>query len=184
MAKLTQAKIVETASALIQQTGRTDISLSVIAETLGITHGALYKHFSSKQALWEAVAADWFQTHILQQISVKMNANDPKPVTKLHDWLWALVNAKKSAYEADPEMFALNTRYVDSNPIVLRRVLLPAYQQVDELMQYHDANYQRAETILAAFSIFMLPNFKETWQQDDYQDRFEAMWQLIRLGVS
>lgn len=187
MAKITQRKIVDTASALIQEQGRIDISLNTIADALGITHGALYKHFDSKQAIWEAVAEQWFHTQIIDKVMQTVlsdgQAEQRDRVTVLHDWLWAFVNAKKTAYLANHEMFRLNTQYVDSNPLALERVLQPAYQQIDELMGYHDENYLRAETIMSAFAVFTLPNLSEAWSWPDYQDRFEATWRLIKAGV-
>ena len=83
------------------------------------------------------------------------------------------------ATDKDAQMFALNTQYVDNNPRALQRVIQPACQAIDTLMAYHDPHYERAETILAAFAIFALPTFKETWTDTDYQTRFERMWQLI-----
>lgn len=185
--KINREKIVDVASRLIAETGRTDVSLSLIADALGITHGALYKHFENKQEIWEAVAAHWFQCNILDHVNQTCplsteNIDHPMKV-QLHDWLWAFVNAKKAAYKTAPQMFSLNTRYIDSNPSALRRVLQPAYQMIDHLMGYEDPHFERAETILSAFSVFTLPNFKETWDWPDYQERFETMWQLVSSGV-
>jgi len=50
-------------------------------------------------------------------------------------------------------------------------------------MAYHDKNLERAEAILSAFAVFSLPNFKESWNRPDYQDRFERIWGLIRKGI-
>ncbi|WP_125573351.1 TetR/AcrR family transcriptional regulator [Levilactobacillus huananensis] len=187
MEKISQEKIVCTASELITKTGRTNISLNMIADELGITHGALYKHFNNKQELWEAVASQWFQTQILDHVTQTLSSRTPRPntdaATELHDWLWAFVTAKKAANKADTQMFSLNTRYIDNNPLALRQVLQPACQHIDQLMAYHDPHFERAETILSAFSIFTLPNFKDTWEWPDYQPRFEAMWALIAPGV-
>lgn len=187
MAKVTQRQIVDTASALIQEQGRIDISLSTIADALGITHGALYKHFDSKQAIWEAVAEQWFHTQIIDKVTQTVVIDGATAqrdaVTVLHEWLWAFVNAKKDAYLANHDMFKLNTQYVDNNPAALQRVLQPAYRQIDELMGYHDADYQRAQAILSAFSVFTLPNLSDAWSWPDYQERFEALWRLIRAGV-
>lgn len=185
--RISRDKIIDVASRLIAETGRTDVSLSAIADALGITHGALYKHFENKQEIWEAVASRWFQRHILDHVnqtcSLGTEGIDTPVKVRLHDWLWAFVSAKKEAYRADPQMFSLNTRYIDNNPLALRRVLQPAYQMIDHLMEYEDPHFKRAETILSAFSIFTLPNFKETWDWPDYQERFETMWKLVSSGV-
>lgn len=180
MAQKTRDKIIATAQNLIDQTGDAGITLNQIAETLGMTHAALYKHFRNKQALWEAVAATWFKREIIDKIKLVENT-DPK--TQLHDWLWAFAKAKKNTYNTNPRMFTLNTEYIDNNPEALRQVLLDADQIIDDIMDYHDPHHERAEMILAAFAIFSLPNFKETWNEPDYQVRFERLWKLIENGL-
>ncbi|WP_218834969.1 hypothetical protein [Paenibacillus sp. E222] len=80
-------------------------------------------------------------------------------------------------------MFALNTQYVDSNPLVLRDVLWDSYHIIDGFMAYNDPHFERAEAILSAFAVFSLPSFKESWNSPDYQERFERIWSLIKQGV-
>lgn len=182
MAKITQEKIIETAESLIAKTHASEVTLSQISDKLGITHAALYKHFKSKQQLWEAVADNWFNKNILDQINIDIsNYHDQRQL--LHDWLWEFANAKKKAYNDDPQMFALNTRYVDSQPLVLQNVLWSSYKIIDQFMSYHDTNYERAEAILSAFTVFNLPTFAATWNLPNYHERFEQLWQLIEHGV-
>ena len=177
---LTRDRIIQTAEQLIQETHHSEVTLDQIAKTLGITHAALYKYFQNKQALWEAVAAAWFQREIIDRIQGEAAIT---PQNRLHNWLWAFVTAKKNAYHTNPQMFALNTRYIDNHPQALRQVLTPAYQIISQIMDYHDRHNERAETILAAFTIFTLPNFKETWDDPDYAQRFERSWNLIKAGL-
>ncbi|WP_218835000.1 TetR/AcrR family transcriptional regulator [Paenibacillus sp. E222] len=92
---MTQQLIIETAEALIEGTGKSEVTLSQIADELNITHAALYKHFKNKQELWAAVAKDWFNRMISEQISINM-AHLASPQEVLHDWLWAFVNAKNA----------------------------------------------------------------------------------------
>lgn len=152
MAKITQELVIETAEALIKRTEKSEVTLSQIADELSITHAALYKHFKNKQELWAAVSKSWFNRMISEQIKLDMT-NLTKPQELLHDWLWAFVNAKKRAYNENPKMFALNTQYVDSNPLVLRDVLWDSYQIIDGFMDYHDPHLERAEAILCVCSI-------------------------------
>lgn len=180
MAQNTRDKIITTAQNLIDQTGDAGVTLNQIAEVLGMTHAAIYKHFQNKQALWEAVAATWFKREIIDQIQVT-DGTDTK--SQLHAWLWAFANAKKATYNTNPRMFKLNTQYIDNNPVALQQVLLTADKIIDDMMGYHDVHYERAEMILAAFAIFSLLNFKETWNDPDYQERFERLWQLIAPGL-
>jgi len=180
MAQKTRDKILTTAEKLIMQTGNTDVTLDQIAAELGLSHAALYKHFRNKQALWEAVASAWFNREIIQQISI---STDKSPKVQLHDWLWAFVNAKKNTFNNNPRMFALNTEYIDNNPVDLHNVLISSYQQINSIMGYSDDNFEKSEIILAAFSIFTLPNFKGTWNDPNYDKRFEMLWDLIKEGL-
>ncbi|MFC6175301.1 TetR/AcrR family transcriptional regulator [Companilactobacillus huachuanensis] len=180
MAHNTRDKILTTAENLIMQTGNTDVTLDQIASTLGLSHAALYKHFRNKQALWEAVASAWFNREIIQQINI---SNDGSSEGQLHDWLWAFVNAKKNTFNNNPRMFALNTEYIDNNPIALHNVLISAYQQMNSIMNYPVDDFEKSEIILAAFSILTLPNFKETWNDPNYNKRFEMLWDLIKNGL-
>ncbi|SFE09252.1 DNA-binding transcriptional regulator, AcrR family [Paenibacillus catalpae] len=181
MAKITQELIIETAEALIERTDKPEVTLSQISDELNITHAALYKHFKNKQELWVAVSKSWFTRMISEQIRLDMTNLNARDL--LHDWLWAFVNAKKRAYNENPKMFALNTQYVDSNPLVLREVLWDSYQIIDGFMDYQDPHFERAEAILSAFAVFSLPSFKESWNLPDYQDRFERIWNLIKNGI-
>ncbi|WP_261809827.1 TetR/AcrR family transcriptional regulator [Levilactobacillus humaensis] len=180
MIQTTREKILMTAESLIMQTGNAEVTLSEIAQQLGMTHAALYKHFKNKQDLWAAVATAWFNRDILSQTQIDPNQSQKD---QLHDWLWAFVSAKKQAATSNPQMFALNTRYVDNHPQVLRQVLTNAYRDIDRIMGYHDAHYERAEAILSTLTVFTLPTFKDTWETPDYQHRFELNWSLIKNGL-
>jgi AcrR family transcriptional regulator len=180
MARNTRDNIIATAELLITQTGHGGVTLNQIAAQLGMTHAAIYKHFRNKQALWETVAATWFKRDIIDKIQ---RTTDGTPAEQLHAWLWAFVTAKKAAYNTNPQLFTLNTQYIDNQPLALRAVLTDAYRVIDTIMNYHDEDYARAELILATFATFTLPNFKATWNAPGYQARFERLWRLIEKGL-
>jgi len=181
MDRITKTTIIETAEQLIKETGKSEVSVPQIARKLGITHAAIYKYFDNKQELWEAVAQKWFNEHIFDSIVIDKSINNRKK--QLHDWIWKFVNAKKDAYLHNQQMFKLNTKYIDNDPYALRKVLMSSYDQVNQIMHYDRETIVKAETIMAAFSVFTLPNFSEFWQDTAYQSRFEAMWNLIETGL-
>ena len=55
MAGDTKERILETALELFAQSGYLGTSMSDIAEKLGITKGALYKHYTSKQEILDSI---------------------------------------------------------------------------------------------------------------------------------
>lgn len=178
----TKEKIITVTQQLIITKQSIDVRLNDIADAVGITHGALYRHFKDKRALMTAVATRWFQEQIISQIPAP--GADQLTTQVLHDWLWHFVNAKKAAYNQSPTMFALNTTYIENDPVILRTILTPTMQQLDQLLGFHDPDCHRAEAILSAFSVFALPSFRETWNRPDYQARFETLWTLIEQGLT
>lgn len=180
--KITRRLIIDTAHALIQQTQKSEISLSKIAATLNITHAAIYKHFENKQDLWISVCSDWFHSYIINNIEINDDAYEDKQLW-LHDYIWKFVNAKKIAYQSNHIMFELNTYYVEKDPFILQEVLKPCLIRIQQQMGYDNNNLYKPEIIMSAFSTFMLPMFKDTWNLPDYELRFEMTWDLIKHNV-
>ena len=65
--ELRQATIVAAALQLASQTSPGAITTADIAHAVGISQGALFKHFPSKSAMWEAVLA-WVHTTLLERL--------------------------------------------------------------------------------------------------------------------
>ncbi|GAP03998.1 TetR/AcrR family transcriptional regulator [Fructobacillus tropaeoli] len=179
--KINRQKIIQTAELLISKYHRSDITLNQIASELGVTHATIYKHFKNKKELWEAVSKKWFQEVVVRQIDV--GTADEIKIKRLHKLLWSFVSAKKNAYNQDEAMFILNTEYVENNPIALQEILKSVYQKINTIMDWPDNSFANAELILSAFSVFTLPTFRETWNNPDFYDRFESMWQLVCPGI-
>ena len=59
-----RAATVETVIGLAAATNPADITTSQIAAQMGVTQGALFRHFADKQAIWAAVM-DWTATTLL-----------------------------------------------------------------------------------------------------------------------
>ena len=57
--KNTKEKILETTLELFAAKGYEAVSVSDIAGKLGMTKGALYKHYTNKQDIWTALSCGW-----------------------------------------------------------------------------------------------------------------------------
>ena len=68
-----RAGIVEAVLALASATNPNDISTAAIARHLGLTQGALFRHFPSKDAIWGAVMA-WVSEHLLAMVEAATGA--------------------------------------------------------------------------------------------------------------
>ena len=83
MAGDTKARILESALELFAEKGYSGTSMRDIAKRLGITKAALYKHYASKQEIFEAVMQDTAQRYerFADQIDIHMhNAPQDFPV--------------------------------------------------------------------------------------------------------
>lgn len=62
-----RAHTVETVIALAAETNPDRITTAAIAERMGVTQGALFRHFPNKAAIWQAVM-EWVADRLLQRL--------------------------------------------------------------------------------------------------------------------
>lgn len=77
-----------------------------VARALDMSHSNVYKHFASKSALFDAVAARWlaFVMMPLTKITEDKKTAAPK---RLKAWLRTLAEVKRKKVLDDPELFAV-----------------------------------------------------------------------------
>lgn len=76
-----------------------------VARVLGVSHAAVYKLFSSKQALREAVTKRWLDRTI-DTLARIANDDQMVPAVRLRTWLHAVLSTKQDKIRQDPELFA------------------------------------------------------------------------------
>jgi AcrR family transcriptional regulator len=86
---LRQAGLVEAALQLAALRNPTDITTGDLARAVGITQGAVFRHFPNKQAVWLAVL-DWATAQLMQRMRAAVQArqdstNDFNPLAALQD---------------------------------------------------------------------------------------------------
>lgn len=118
-----QAEIVSAALRLTQDSSPASITTTDLACAVGVSQGALFKHFSSKEAIWLAVMA-WVTEHLLRSLHAAAE-QAPTPI------------------EALRRVFDAHVRFVVAHPGVPRVIFhelqqpedSPLKQQVRSLMQ-------------------------------------------------
>ncbi|PPF44854.1 TetR family transcriptional regulator [Pseudoclavibacter sp. AY1F1] len=73
----TRARILQAAATLIQESGYSDMSLSRVSDHAGVTKGALYFHFASKEALALALIAQQHETVRLDAVTIFASSANP-----------------------------------------------------------------------------------------------------------
>lgn len=71
-----QASLVEAALLLAAQRSPADITTADLAQAVGITQGAVFRHFASKEAIWLAVL-DWVTETLMARLQAAADAVNP-----------------------------------------------------------------------------------------------------------
>jgi AcrR family transcriptional regulator len=101
---LTREQILTAAEDVLRRYGPAKANVVDVARALGVSHGSVYRHFTSKAALRDAVTERW-----LESISSRLEAvarGDGPAAERLQGWLDLLVRSKHTRALDDPELFA------------------------------------------------------------------------------
>jgi AcrR family transcriptional regulator len=97
-------RILDAAVEQLRRHGPAKTGVVDVARALGISHAAVYRHFDSKEALFDAVAERWLSA-VSQQLE-EIVGRRGKAARRIEDWLLALIAIKRRKVTEDPEMFA------------------------------------------------------------------------------
>jgi AcrR family transcriptional regulator len=137
-----QASLVEAALKLAAQRSPADITTSDLAQAVGITQGAVFRHFASKEAIWLAVL-DWV-THTLMsrlQAAAENALGDPHPITGIAFARQAPQPSARASTKHQPALAALqavflaHVGFVVEHPGVPRVIFQELQQPGDTLLK-------------------------------------------------
>ena len=154
MAGDTKQRILETALELFAQTGYLGTSMSDIAGQLGITKGALYKHYASKQEILSSIVARMNQMDYDRAAAYEMPETEPDgfaeaylhtPIAQIHAYSMAQFDHwTKEPFSAnfrkmltleqyrDPEMARLHHDYLAGGPLAYMAAIFRKLTDSDE----------------------------------------------------
>lgn len=128
----TRSRILDAAAALLRRHGPDKLTVLDVAKRLGMSHGNVYRHFPSKQALRAAVAEAWLADVTAPLAPIV--AGDAPPAARLAAWLSALAAIKRRKVLEDPEMFAGFHRVASESPEVIAAHLAHLVNQVAAIL--------------------------------------------------
>ncbi len=96
-----RAALVEAGLAVLEQHGRTELSLRALARQVGVSPNAAYRHFVDKEAFLVAMAAEGFRR--LAAIGVQARSSRHKPVESIRAMGYAYIQFAR----ANPALFRL-----------------------------------------------------------------------------
>jgi AcrR family transcriptional regulator len=88
---LSKENILDAAEQVLRRFGPDKTSVVDVAKVLKVSHGTLYRHFSSKVALREAVTERWLYQNILAPLKDVTEQFDGNAKAQLRMWLDTLI---------------------------------------------------------------------------------------------
>lgn len=140
-----QAEIVAAALRLAENCSPAAITTMDLARAVGLTQGALFKHFPNKEAIWLA-AMNWVATHLLRTVN-EAAQHAPTPVEALHRVFEAHV-AFVMTHPGVPRMIFHELQQPNDSPLKQQvRLLMQGYRQL--LLGLLNAAQQRGDLVSA-----------------------------------
>ena len=149
-----RAATVETVIGLAAATNPADITTAQIAAQMGVTQGALFRHFADKQAIWAAVM-DWTATTLLARFDAVTGVT---PIERLRAMFATHIDFVVTHPGVPRILFGELQRDGDAQGKMCVRALMAAYRErVTNLLTEAKAQSLIAETvdIPAAATMFL-----------------------------
>lgn len=186
---LTPDQILEAAEDVLRRFGPTKATVVDVARVLGVSHGSVYRHFTSKAALRDAVTERWL-ARISEPLEAVAAEASPAP-ERLRRWLDLLIASKRSRALDDPELFAT---YMELGAEAREVVKAHVDHLVGQLARIIAAGVARGEFTVAdpvtagravfdATSRFHNPAHAPEWADPGIDAAFEGVWSLVLVGL-
>ena len=160
---LTPERILAAAEDVLRRHGPQKANVVDVARALGVSHGAVYRHFPSKQALREAVTRRWLdQFHAILE-----------PIDDPREWLKALLDAKRSVALEDPELFATYAALVTEQSAVEQEHVAWLTSQLEAMVG------ERGRPLLHATTRFHHPAHVHEWSDPEIERDLDRVLDLV-----
>ncbi len=186
---LTPERILEAAEQVLRRFGLAKTTVVDVARALGVSHGSIYRHFSSKAALHDAVAEHWLTE---KSVPLTMIANeDGSAPERLRRWLNLLCSTTRKYALDDPELFATYKELAGAARHVVRAHVDSLVEQITHIISDGVAQGEFAtenpfvsgQAVLTATTRFHDPAHAAEWSDPDIDAAFDGVWSLIMSGL-
>jgi AcrR family transcriptional regulator len=186
---LTSERILEAAEDVLRRYGPAKATVVDVAQALGVSHGAVYRHFPSKAALRDAVVERW-----LARVSSPLEAvtgESGSAADRLRRWLDLLIGTKRKKALEDPELFATYVALAAESRDVVRAHVAHLVGQLTRIItdgvDRGELDVADPATVACAVfdstSRFHNPAFAAQWSDPGIDESFEGVWDLVARGI-
>jgi len=157
-------RILDATVEMLRRHGPAKTGVVDVARALDMSHSNVYKHFTSKSALFDAVAERWLANVMAPLSKIAADKKTPAP-KRLKAWVRTLAETKRKKVLDDPELFAVYRSITESAHAVVAAHVAHMHDQLAEILRdgvregawrVSDAN-KTAALILNATSRFHHP---------------------------
>ena len=190
---LTREQILAAAEEALRRYGPAKTTVVDVAQSLGVSHGAVYRHFPTKAALRAAVVQQGLEKVglLLRHISEETTEETGPAADRLHRWLLALLDFKHDFACRDPELFGTYTMIDKDGPEIVREHVEVLTRQIAHILadgveagEFRDSVLDGgAMAIWDATARFHHPAHRHEWADPKIGAEFERVWKLIRSGL-
>ncbi len=176
---------------MLRRHGPAKTNVVDVARALGMSHANVYRHFSSKAALADAVAQRWLH-RVTAPLAAIAEGPGP-PAARLTSWVQTLADAKRRKVLDDPELFATYHQLaeaarevVEAHVAELRRQLAAIIRAGAGTGEFKVADpAAAAQMVLDATAVFHHPYFIQRGAADAHRlaRTLETVLAGLRAGV-
>jgi AcrR family transcriptional regulator len=185
----TGARVLEIATAHVRQHGLERTTLVSIARQAGVSHAAVYRYFTSKEALVDAVTGEWLKSVEIQLAGV---ADSPDPADdKLERMMLLLARLYRERHDSEPNLYRLWLAAMIERRAVVRKHRRKIRQLMDRVLEegrstelFHGGPNDRLILFLTdALHRFVDPVAIAADRDTDRLDLDQRLARLLRVAI-
>ena len=189
-AALTADRILDAAEEVLRRYGPQKTTVVDVARALDVSHGTIYRHYPSKQALRDAVTRRW-----LHRVAVPLQAiadeRGPAPA-RLRRWFDALIAFKRRKVRDEPELFATYHAIAEDAREVIREHVAELVGQIAHIIRdgVVAGAFRPVDPAAAAWAVFRAtatfhhPVHAPEWRDPGVDAAFDGVWRLVMEGLA
>ncbi|MBV9489638.1 MAG: TetR family transcriptional regulator [Verrucomicrobia bacterium] len=126
-------RILDATESVVRRYGAEKTNVVDIARALGMSHGNIYRHFPSKQALLDAVAVRLLHPVMVPLEQITNDRSRPSG-ERLSEWFDTLRTFKRHKVLDDPELFRVHQQVTAHTPEVVKEHVDAVHRQVERII--------------------------------------------------
>ena len=187
---LTPERILAAAEDVLRRYGPGKATVVDVAQALGVSHGSVYRHFSSKAALRNAVLRGWLE-RLMAPLQAIASSRTPPPA-RLRQWFSVLRQSKRDKVLGEPELFATYSALAADAGEVIAEHKDHMQQQIASIIAAGVASGDfrtvdpaaTSRTLFDATARFHYPGMAHLWDQPGEDAAFAQLLDLLFAGLA